>query len=415
MLDETHDPALQSWVASANLPDCAFPIQNLPLGVFRAPGDPQNRLGVAIGEAILDLRDWLPGSNLNGYLALPAPQRRDLRLALSRALRMGSPRRELLLRSNCQMLLPAQIGDYTDFYASLDHAANVGRLFRPENPLLPNYQHLPVAYHGRSSSIVISGTSVHRPHGQLAAGEFGPTRELDYEVEIGAFLGPGNSLGEPIPITQAEQHVAGICLLNDWSARDIQRWEYQPLGPFLSKSFATSISPWMVTFEALEPFRVPSSQHEVPLLPYLQTENLGAFDVTLEVYVKTPALSEPFLLSRSNFRDLYWTLAQMVTHHASNGCPLRPGDLIGSGTISGPEKTNRGCLLELTSKGAEPIVLPSGEQRVFLEDGDRIEITGYCHRPGYASIGLGRCTAEIQAVLSVTSPFHSPHRARPTQ
>ena len=256
VIDQTHDPALLSWVESANLPDCDFPIQNLPLGVFRRSGERQSRLGVAIGDQILDLRDWLTGGTLNGYLSLPAAQRRDLRRTLSGVLAKGSPARELIPQSDCRMLLPAEIGDYTDFYASIDHATNVGRMFRPDNPLLPNYKHVPIAYHGRASSIVISGTSIRRPSGQLGEGRFGPSRELDYELEIGAFLGPGNRLGETIPVSEAEDHIAGLCLVNDWSARDIQRWEYQPLGPFLAKNFATSISGWMVTLEALAPFRV---------------------------------------------------------------------------------------------------------------------------------------------------------------
>jgi fumarylacetoacetase len=395
MIDETHDPRLQSWVESANQSGCDFPIQNLPLGVFRHPETSEAHLGVAIGDSILDIGNWLSGSNLNSYLTLPATQRRDLRRTLSRALAKGSPTRELVPQHACQMLLPAEIGDYTDFYASLEHATNMGRSFRPDNPLLPNYKHLPIGYHGRASSVVVSGTPIRRPNGQLGEGRFGPTQQLDYELELGAFLGPGNSMGQPIPIDQAEQHVAGVCLLNDWSARDIQRWEYQPLGPFLSKSFATSISPWIITLEALAPFRSPQPEHDVPLLPYLQTPRPGAFDITLEVYLKSCAMATPALLSHGNFAELYWTLAQMVAHHSSNGCPLRPGDLIGSGTISGPQKSNRGCLLELTWKGAEPLVLPSGEQRVFLEDGDQVMFTGYCQRKGYTRIGLGQCIAEI--------------------
>jgi fumarylacetoacetase len=294
------------------------------------------------------------------------------------------------------MLMPAIIGDYTDFYASIHHARNVGSMFRPDNPLLPNYKHVPIAYHGRSSSIVVSGTAIRRPEGQLGGGQFGPSKELDYELEVGALLGPGNAMGESIPIGEAEQHIAGVCLLNDWSARDIQRWEYQPLGPFLAKNFATTISPWLVTFEALDPFRVLSTEHDIPVLPYLKADYPGSFDITLEVWLRSAAMAEPALISRGYLKDLYWTLAQMVAHHASNGCPLRAGDLIASGTVSGPEKENRGCLLERTWRGTEPLQLPSGEKRTFLEDGDEVILKGYCARKGFARIGLGSCSGIVQ-------------------
>jgi fumarylacetoacetase len=395
MIDETHDPALESWLASANLPDCEFPIQNLPLGAFRRPGEARVRLGVAIGNEILDIRDWIDGENLNGYLALSATQRRDLRRILSKVLAAGSPRRELIPQEGSRMLMPAQIGDYTDFYASLEHATNVGRLFRPDQPLLPNYKHLPIAYHGRASSLVVSGTVIYRPNGQLAENRFGPTNELDYEVEVGFLLGPGNGRGEPIPIDQAEEHVGGVCLVNDWSARDIQRWEYQPLGPFLGKNFATSLSPWMVTIEALAPFRNTARVHDISVLPYLRSDSALGLDITLEVYLRTSRTSQPALLSRGSSQDLYWTLAQMVAHHTSNGCPLRPGDLIATGTVSGPEKANRGCLLELTWSGREPTRLASGEERLFLQDGDEVIIKGYCRREGYVGIGIGTCTGEV--------------------
>jgi len=395
MTDETHDPGLRSWVESANRPGCDFPIQNLPLGVFQAAGETRARLGVAVGDFILDVGGWLPGDTLNGYFALPATQRRDLRREWSRALAAGAPERPLHAQADCTMRLPAAVGDYTDFYASIDHATNVGRMFRPDNPLLPNYKHVPIAYHGRSSSVVVSGTPVRRPCGQLGEGKFGPTRELDYEVELGAFLGPGNALGEPIPVARAAEHVAGVCLLNDWSARDVQRWEYQPLGPFLAKNFATSVSPWVITAEALAPFRVPPRPHDVPVLPYLQESGPGAFDITAEAWLRTKAMTEPVRLSRASFEDMYWTLGQMVAHHTCNGCPLRPGDLIGSGTVSGPERENRGCLLELTWRGTEPVRLPDGEQRTFLEDGDELILTGYCEREGFARIGLGSCRGTI--------------------
>ncbi len=254
---------------------------------------------------------------------------------------------------------------------------------------------MPIAYHGRSSSVVVSGTPVRRPEGQLGEGRFGPTRELDYEVELGAFLGPGNPLGQPIPVDEAAHHVAGVCLVNDWSARDIQRWEYQPLGPFLAKNFATSVSPWVVTAEALAPFRTGATAHDVPVLPYLQEPGPGGFDITVEAWLRTSKMAEPVRLSRASFKAMYWTLGQMVAHHTSNGCPVRPGDLIASGTVSGPEKENRGCLLERTWKGTEPIPLPNGEQRTFLEDGDEVTLTGYCEREGFVRIGLGACRGVI--------------------
>jgi fumarylacetoacetase len=395
MIDETHDPKLKSWVKSANQKGCDFPIQNLPVGVFQVPGESRARLGVAIGECILDIGEWLAGDTLNGYLALPIIQRRDLRREWSKALQAGAAPRPLSSQAECAMRLPAVVGDYTDFYASLHHATNVGRMFRPDKPLLPNYKHIPIAYHGRASSLIVSGTPVRRPCGQLGEGQFGPTRELDYEVELGAFLGPRNELGQLIPVSEAEQHIAGVCLVNDWSARDIQRWEYQPLGPFLSKSFATSVSPWLITLEALAPFRTAPPAHDVPVLPYLRQPEPGAFDITVEVWLSTRPMRESVRLSRASFREMYWTLGQMVAHQTSNGCLLRPGDLLASGTISGPEKENRGCLLELTWRGTEPLHLPNGEQRTFLEDGDEVTLTGYCERVGYTRIGLGTCRGVI--------------------
>jgi fumarylacetoacetase len=395
MIDDTHDPRRRSWVESANREGCDFPIQNLPVGVFRAPGERRARLGVAIGDSILDAGQWLAGETLNAYLALAGTQRRDLRREWNKALEAGASQRPLHAQAQCEMLLPAVVGDYTDFYASIHHATNVGRMFRPDNPLLPNYKHVPIAYHGRSSSLVVSGTSVRRPCGQLGEGKFGPTSELDYEVEVGAFLGPGNEQGKPIPVAEAQQHIAGVCLVNDWSARDIQRWEYQPLGPFLAKNFATSVSPWLITIEALAPFRTDASTHDMPVLPYLQERDKGAFDITVEAWLRTRTMPGPVRLSRAQFRDMYWTLGQMVAHHASNGCPLRPGDLIASGTVSGPEKENRGCLLEMTWKGTEPVRLPNGDSRTFLEDGDEVILTGYCERAGFARIGLGSCRGAI--------------------
>jgi fumarylacetoacetase len=268
-------------------------------------------------------------------------------------------------------------------------------MFRPDNPLLPNYKHVPIAYHGRASSIVVSGTAVRRPSGQLGAGVFGVTKELDYELEIGAFLGPGNNLGEPIPISDAAEHIAGVCLLNDWSARDIQRWEYQPLGPFLAKNFATSISPWLVTWEALAPFRAPAVPHEQPVLPYLETQRDDAVDIRLEVWLRAGDMAEPVRVSSSSFREMYWTISQMIAHHTSNGCAIRAGDLIGSGTVSGPEKTNRGCLLELTWKGTELLDLSPQVSRHFLQDGDEVTLRGFCERSGFRRIGLGDCSGRI--------------------
>ena len=393
--DETHDPQLRSWVESANDPASGFPIQNLPLGVFERMGASRRSLGVAIGDSILDLSPWLAGETLNGYFQLSAAERRDLRRQWSRHLRAGSPSLEVIPQSECRLYLPAAIGGYTDFYASLHHASNVGQMFRPENPLLPNYRHVPVGYHGRTSSIVVSGTPIRRPSGQLGEGQFGPSKELDYEVELAAFLGPGSSLGESIPIAEAEQHLAGVCLLNDWSARDIQRWEYQPLGPFLGKNFATSISPWVVTAEALAPFRKAAPVHDVPVLPYLQASGLDAFDITVEAWLQPAGLDEPVRLSRANFQNMYWTFAQMIAHHASNGCPLEAGDLIGSGTISGPERENRGCLLELTWKGKEPLRLANGEERCFLEDGDGVIFRAWCEVAHYRRIGFGACSGQV--------------------
>lgn len=394
MTDATHDPKLQSWVESANRPGCDFPVQNLPVGIFQPHGQ-KPRIGVAIGDHILDASDWLQGETLNGYCALPRNQRQKLRRAWSQTLQAGAPKRPLHRQAECKMLLPTAIGDYTDFYASIHHATNVGSMFRPDNPLLPNYKHVPIAYHGRSSSVVVSGTPVKRPTGQLGEGKFGPSQEMDYEVELGVYLGPGNSQGRPIPIEQAEDHLVGVSLLNDWSARDIQRWEYQPLGPFLAKNFATTVSPWLVTLEALEPFRAEAPLHDVAILPYLQQAEPSAFGITVECWLRTKTVREPVRLSQGSFQEMYWTLGQMLTHHASNGCPMRAGDLMGSGTISGPEKSNRGCLLELTWKGTEPVSLPDGSTRKFLEDGDEVILKAFCAREGTTRIGFGECRGVI--------------------
>jgi fumarylacetoacetase len=409
MIDATHDPALSCWVESANRAETDFPIQNLPFATFRRRGEERKRTGVAIGEMVLDVTEAFQVSSLAGIFAMPRPVRASLRQRVSQYLAKFSPGadKNLLPIADAELLLPCEIPDYTDFYASIHHATNVGSMFRPNNPLLPNYKWLPVGYHGRASSVIVSGTPVRRPSGELVSNPegppvFAPCRLLDYELEIGAFLGPGNALGEPIPAAQAADHLAGVCLLNDWSARDIQTWEYQPLGPFLAKNFATSISPWVVTMEALEPFRCAAPERpagDPQPLPHLTVAGEGAFGIQLEVWLRTARMSEPARLSHSDFSSMYWTLTQMVAHHSSNGCPLRPGDLIGSGTVSGPEKINRGCLLELTWRGTEPLELPTGETRKFLEDGDEVILRGRCDRDGFRRIGFGECRGFIQPAL----------------
>jgi fumarylacetoacetase len=438
-VDGTHEPALRSWVESANDPATDFPVQNLPLGVFGRDEGAPSRIGCAIGDQVLDLeacaeKGLLRGlpeevesacrsASLNALMGLEPRLRGTLRHRLSHLLRAEggfvtarNDRGDVLLpRAEAHMRLPATVGDYTDFYASIFHATNVGRMFRPDNPLMPNYKWLPVGYHGRASSLVVSGASVRRPRGQTAPrGDgpptFGASRSLDYEMEVGTFLGPGNALGEPIPLDEAGDHVFGLCLVNDWSARDLQRWEYQPLGPFLAKSFATSISPWVVTVEALAPFRVPAfprPEGDPRPLPHLRDEEDGAHggvDLRLEVLLSSEAMRQqgrpPVTVSRSNMRDLYWTMGQMVAHHSSNGCNLRPGDLIASGTVSGPERESRGCLLERTWRGEEPLILPTSEERRFLEDGDEVIFRGDCERDGYARIGLGDCRGVVKGVRS---------------
>jgi fumarylacetoacetase len=436
-VNQTHDPALTSWIDSANSPETDFPIQNLPFGVFSRKGDAERRVGVAIGDQIVDIgeslsanlwsgaaRDvarWCDRPNLNELMQAPRDALSAFRARLSELL-SGTPGDDTVINplppgalvpmSDAEMFLPAEIGDYTDFYASIYHATNVGKLFRPDAPLLPNYKYVPIGYHGRASSIVVSGSDVPRPRGQLLPSgsqspTFGPTEMLDYEAEVGFFVGRGNALGEPIPIGEAEDHIFGICLVNDWSARDIQSWEYQPLGPFLAKNFVTTISPWVVTWEALEPYRVPSffrpPSDPMPL-PYLASEkdrNEGGLDLNIEVYIRSMLMREgrlrPTRLSAASLADMYWTPGQMLTHHASNGCNLRPGDLFASGTVSGPEPGSQGCLLELTRRGAEPIALPTGEERKFLNDGDEIVLRAYLQRDGAARIGLGECSGLIVA------------------
>jgi len=415
MLDETHDPALRSWVESANDPSSDFPIQNLPFGVFRrSSSDESPRVGVAIGDQIYDLAaaDLMRADSLNGLMGLGNAAATELRRELSRRLREGADpdASALVPMRDAEMFLPATIGDYTDFYASISHATNVGTMLRPDNPLLPNYKWVPIGYHGRASSIVVSGNDIRRPQGQTRDGSegaptFGPSKRLDYELEMGAFVGRGNRMGSPISIDAAEEHLFGLCLLNDWSARDMQTWEYQPLGPFLAKSFATTISPWVVTIDALAPFRMPAYErppNDPAPLAYLSSRNdtkSGGFNIGLEVRLSSSKMRAegvaPMVVSRGTFAYMYWTIAQMITHHASNGCNLRPGDLLGSGTVSGPEKESRGCMLERTWRGTEPLALPGGETRAFLQDGDEVTISGYCVGDGARRIGFGSCVGRV--------------------
>ena len=429
-LDDTHDPQRRSWVASAH-GHTDFPLQNLPHGVFTTSHDASPRGGVAIGDRVLDLaaaaraglfaRETADAAalaaapRLNAFLAAGSAARRALRARLFALLSDGASERgavEPLLHpaSVCTMHLPATVGDYTDFYAGIHHAMNVGKQFRPDQPLLPNYKYVPIGYHGRSSSISASGTPARRPHGQCKAPSddaptFGPSHRLDFELELGIWIGPGNALGTSIPIAEAGHHIAGFCLLNDWSARDIQGWEYQPLGPFLAKNFATSISPWVVMPEALAPFRAPQTPRPdgdpAPLAYLLDAadQQAGALDLELEVLLVTPCLTAqglpPHRLSLGSARHMYWTVAQLVTHHASNGCNLRPGDLLGSGTISAPTADGLGSLLEITVGGTQPIALASGNTRTFLEDGDEVIMRARARREGYAPIGFG----EVRGVV----------------
>jgi fumarylacetoacetase len=435
-VNETHDPRRKSWIESANRTGNDFPLQNLPYGVFRRKGrDEPASVGVAIGDRILDISSCLGealftgqasvaaeaccGSSLNALMSLGRPYWSSLRQRLVQLLdaqdqgvdsSRPSIEKALVNMSDAELLLPVEIGDYTDFYASVYHATNVGKLFRPETPLLPNYKYVPVGYHARASSIVVSGTDIRRPRGQVQRDpskppDFVATGSLDYELEVGLLIGPGNRRGDPIPLEDANDHMFGLCLVNDWSARDIQRWEYQPLGPFLGKNFATTISPWVVTMEALEPFRVPAfvrPEGDPPPLPYLHSSAdraSGGINLWLEVFVITRRMKEvgiPLLrLSRGNSNELYWTFGQLVAHHTSNGCNLRTGDLLASGTVSGSTRDAQGCLLELTRGGKEPIALPGGEMRRFLEDGDEITFRGFCAKEGFVRIGFGECRGTI--------------------
>jgi fumarylacetoacetase len=430
-INETHDPSLKSWIASANSATTDFPVQNLPYASFRRKGSQEAfRPGVAIGDQILDLAALAAqkpfedkaaealaactGDSLNALMALGQPHWSALRLALSRALREGAALRAtieplLVAQADAEYATPARIGDYTDFYISLHHATAVGKQFRPDNPLLPNYKWVPIGYHGRASSIGVDQKFA-RPVGQTRplnegeAPQFGPCSRLDYELELGIFVGTGNAQGDRIALADAESHVFGLCILNDWSARDIQAWEYQPLGPFLAKNFASTISPWIVTMEALEPFRTQWNRaaSDPQPMPYLFSDAnraKGAFDVRMQVLLTTEKSraekQAPAPLSASNFRDAYWNVAQLITHHTVNGCNLQPGDMLGTGTLSGPLPAEAGSLLELTQGGKTPIELPWGEKRTFLQDGDQILMRAECVKAGYPRIGFGESAGTV--------------------
>ena len=408
--------------------DSYFPIQNLPFGVFQPKGG-KPRVGVAIGDLVVDLsvleeldhfssqefrgEEVFSGDSLNGFLALGRPAWRKTREILQELLASDTPtlrdnpelrERAFHRQSEVSMKLPTRIGNYTDFYSSYHHAHNVGTMLRgPENALMPNWKWLPVAYHGRASSVVVSGAGVRRPSGQTkppdaSAPIFGPTKSLDYELEMACLIGPDNSLGEPVPIDRAIDHVFGLVLMNDWSARDIQAWEYQPLGPFLAKNFCTSISPWVVTLEALEPFRKPLPPQDPEPLPYLRGKNDFTFDIHLEASLQTSSMDAPHVVTRTNFQNLYWSIAQQLAHHTVNGCNLEPGDLLASGTISGATEESRGCMLELTWRGANPLKLPNSETRKWLEDGDTLTITGWCQGDGYR-VGFGEVSGRVFSAL----------------
>jgi fumarylacetoacetase len=429
-LNETHDPARRSFVESANAPDSDFPIQNLPFCVFRpvAAAGAQLRVGVGIGDQILDVAAAGPllggpaaeaarpcvAPFLNSLMSMGPRAWSAMRLGLSRALSTEGNnqgiRQHLMPMAQAELRLPVAFRNFTDFFASIFHASNAGRMFRPDNPLMPNYKYVPVAYHSRASSVRISGTPIKRPLGQRKgpnddAPSYGPSRNLDFELELGAFIGTGTELGNTVAVGKAAEHVFGYCLLNDWSARDVQAWEYQPLGPFLGKNFGTTISPWVVTAEALAPFRTAAfarPEGDPAPLPHLddaEDRAQGGLDITLEAYFSTEAMrrdgTAPQRITQTSFALMYWTVAQMIAHHASNGCNLEIGDLIGSGTVSGPDKSSWGSLLELTARGREPIELPGGEKRGFIEDGDEIIFRGYCAKPGAARIGFGECRAII--------------------
>ncbi|AKJ67327.1 fumarylacetoacetase [Pandoraea thiooxydans] len=428
LLNETHDPKLKSWISSANDPSCDFPIQNLPFGIFSTADDPQPRVGVAIGEVIVDLaaleaaglvsppgaeQPVFAAATLNPFIALGRAAWRDTRLQLSRLLREGTAtlrdnsalrERALVKQAVAALHLPVEIPGYTDFYSSKEHATNVGAMFRdPKNALLPNWLEIPIGYNGRASSVVVSGTPVRRPNGQIKLPDqerpaFGPCRRLDIELETGFIVGQGNALGEPIACEDAEQHIFGMVLLNDWSARDIQQWEYVPLGPFNAKTFATTISPWIVTLDALEPFRVAQPEQSPQPLPYLRHAGQHGFDIHLEVRMRPAQAARASTISRTNFKYMYWTMAQQLAHHTVSGCNTRVGDLMGSGTISGPTPDSYGSLLEITWGGKHPLTLDSGESRTFIEDGDELTLVGWCQGDGYR-VGFGECRGEILPAL----------------
>ncbi|MGB3795747.1 MAG: fumarylacetoacetase [Alteraurantiacibacter sp.] len=426
--DFTHDPDASSWVESAD-GHPHFPVQNLPLGVFSPPNGGEPRGGIAIGDMILDLADiaeileldaatgaqLASGAKLNDLLQRGPDTMRALRHGVFKLLTDDSNKASLEpalhVAADCDLYVPVTIGDYTDFYTGIHHAKNIGSLFRPDNPLLPNYKYVPIGYHGRSSSIRLSGKDVRRPSGQKKPAEegaqpdFGPSARLDYEMEMGIWIGKGNGLGQPIPIDRAEEHIAGISILNDWSARDIQAWEYQPLGPFLAKNFHSTISPWIVTMDALAPFRTaqPARPAGDPApLEYLMDQGdqqAGAFDVTMDVYISTAKMredgDEPQRLSTGPMTSMYWTAAQLVTHHSVGGCNMCAGDLMGTGTLTSGEEGGEGSLIELTEGGKNAISLANGETRTFLENGDEIIMTAYAEKAGFARIGLGECRAVI--------------------
>ena len=417
-MDATHNPFAESWVESANGTDTDFPIQNLPFGRFRRHRDEAWRVGVAIGDDVLDLQQAgvLESSTSAAVTGLSAPDRKALRKTLFEGLSVGSTQRTrwkdaLYVQSAVELGLPCEVGDYTDFYSGIHHATTVGKLFRPDAPLLPNYKWVPIGYHGRASSIVASGHAFHRPHGQVMqssdiAPRLQPTQRMDYELELAIWIANGNHQGDPIAIAQAEDHVWGLSLLNDWSARDVQAWETQPLGPFLAKNFATTVSPWVVTLEALAPFRCkprrpPGDPQPLPYLDCPANRSSGAFNIELEVWLQTAEMQRdglaPQLLSQSNFEDAYWTLSQLVTHHTVNGCNLRAGDVLGTGTLSGPQALQGGSLLELSMGGQHDITLDNGEIRTFLEDGDSIILKAYAERAGSRRIGFGACRGTVLA------------------
>ena len=425
MLDWTFDAKLESWVSSANERSTDFPIQNLPFGRFRLPGDASWRVGVAIGSQVLDLAatGLIASSDITQVLQLTKAQRVSLRQALVRGLVAGSSSESAWAQhvhdqGAVELGLPCDIRDYTDFYIGIHHATNAGRLFRPDNPLLPNYKYVPIGYHGRASTILASGKPFHRPNGQTKSSAqdapvFGPTQRLDFELEMGVVIGMPNEMGQPISIGDAESHIFGLTLFNDWSARDIQAWEYQPLGPFQSKNFASTISPWIVTIEALEPFRKPLErpQDDPEPLPYLKSAAdmaAGAFDVDLDVVISTPQMraqgQHPENSSHSNFAHAaYWTISQLVAHHTVGGCALSAGDLFGTGTLSGKDSDQCGSLLEMSKGGRQPTILANGEQRIFLDDGDTITLRGRCQRAGFRTIGFGECAGTVLPAIASRS------------